>query len=212
MLRFVNVQKSFGVKTVLRNVGAEFTPGAYALQGPNGCGKSTLLSVLAGIITPDAGEVFIGGHDLFRAPIKAKTRLAYVPDESPIYPFMTGREFLQFVAHAKRCAVAPHAWALAERFGLGTHLDTRFEAMSLGTQKKTMLVSALIGEPAVVLMDEPCNGLDSAARAVLALEVTRMRAGAVVLMSTHDAEFVRAMGAALIAFESLAAPASLPKP
>lgn len=207
MLRFVNVQKSFGVKTVLRNVGAEFTPGAYALQGPNGCGKSTLLSVLAGIITPDAGEVFIGGHDLFRAPIKAKTRLAYVPDESPIYPFMTGREFLQFVAHAKRCDVTPLVSELAERFGLAAHLDTRFEAMSLGTQKKTMLTAAWIGEPAVVLMDEPCNGLDRAARAVLADVVRQACTQATVLMSTHDTEFVAAMGATTLAFESLSADA-----
>lgn len=204
MLRFSNLQKSFGNKTVLANLNAELKPGCYAVQGANGCGKSTLLAVLAGILPADAGVVVIDGHDLCREPVRAKSCLAYVPDESPIYPFMTGRELLHFVAGAKSCAVTDAVWTLADEFELDVHLDTAFAAMSLGTQKKMLLTAAWIGAPRVMLMDEPCNGLDRAARGVLARAAHTRREDCVMLMSTHDAEFVAAMGATTIAFESLA--------
>ncbi|MDL2355251.1 MAG: ABC transporter ATP-binding protein [Pseudomonadota bacterium] len=188
---------------MLRNVGGHYARGVFALRGPNGIGKSTLLGVLAGAVEADSGTVWIGEQSLHHAPVAAKARLAYAPDECPVYPFMSGREMLAFVAFAKRCALAPEVMEIVSRFGLDSHLDTRCGAMSLGTQKKLMLAAAWIGEPCVMLFDEPSNGLDAAARLIL-IDLLRARStDNVILVSTHDHEFAQALGAITIEFESL---------
>ena len=203
MLRFDNVCKSYGTRTVLHERTGRFAPGAYALRGPNGIGKSTLLRVLAGVDEADGGDIVIDGHSLRAQPAAAKARLSYAPDECPVYPFVTGRELLTFVAWAKRCAVSDDVMDVVERFGLARHLDTRCGAMSLGTQKKLMLAAAWIGDPAVLLLDEPSNGLDADARAVLVALLAARRESSVVFMSTHDKAFADAVGAAVVEFESL---------
>ncbi|MFS2217148.1 ATP-binding cassette domain-containing protein [Telluria sp. Tellsp104] len=203
MLRFDDVSKSYGSRPVLQRRTGRFAPGAYALRGPNGIGKSTLLRVLAGVDEADGGDIVIDGHSLRAQPAAAKARLAYAPDECPVYPFVTGRELLAFVAWAKGCAIPDKVTRIVERFGLARHLDTRCGAMSLGTQKKLMLAAAWIGEPAVLLLDEPSNGLDADARAVLADLLAAQRDTSVVFMSTHDKAFADAIGAAEIEFETL---------
>jgi ABC-type multidrug transport system ATPase subunit len=204
MLRFEGISKSYGARQVLRGLRHSFSPGVHALRGPNGIGKSTLLRVLAGIEEPDGGTVWIAGIELQADPAAAKARLAYAPDECPVYPFMTGRELLAFVAWAKACEVSAAVLDIVERFGLARHLDTRCGAMSLGTQKKLMIAAAWIGEPAVLLFDEPSNGLDADARALLIELLAAKGRDAVVLVSTHDQDFARALGAKLIEFEALA--------
>jgi len=203
MLRFEGLCKSFGSRQVLRDAGASLAAGAHALRGPNGIGKSTLLRLLAGVEEIDSGAVWIAGINLHQAPAATKARLAYAPDECPVYPFMTGRELLAFVAYAKRCAVPTEVLTIVERFGLARHLDTRCGAMSLGTQKKLMLAAAWIGDPAVLLFDEPSNGLDMDARALLIELLREKTKTATALVSTHDQAFAHAIGASVIEFESL---------
>jgi ABC-2 type transport system ATP-binding protein len=203
MLRFERICKSYGAKPVLQSLSGRFERGAFALRGPNGIGKSTLLRALAGIVELDAGAAWIDGRPLHADPVAAKTRLAYAPDECPVYPFLTGRELLAFVAYAKRCAVGPEVLDIVERFGLGRHLDTRCGAMSLGTQKKLMLAAAWIGDPAVLLFDEPSNGLDADARLLLIDLLRTKSAEAVALVSTHDVAFAQAIGARVVEFDAL---------
>jgi ABC-type multidrug transport system ATPase subunit len=203
VLRFENVDKSYGSRPVLQGRTGRFAPGAHALRGPNGIGKSTLLRVLAGVDEADGGDIVIDGLSLRTQPAAAKARLAYAPDECPVYPFVTGRELLAFVAWAKRCAIPDKVVDIVERFGLARHLDTRCGAMSLGTQKKLMLAAAWIGDPAVLLLDEPSNGLDADARAVLVELLAAQRDRSVVFMSTHDRAFAEAVGAVVVEFETL---------
>ena len=203
MLRFDNVSKSYGSRRVLQDRTGRFAPGAFALRGPNGIGKSTLLRVLAGVDEADGGDIVIDGHSLRARPADAKARLSYAPDECPVYPFVTGGELLAFVACAKRCAISDKVSGIVERFGLVRHLDTRCGAISLGTQKKLMLAAAWIGDPGVLLLDEPSNGLDADARAVLVALLAAQRETSVVFMSTHDKAFADAIGAAVVEFETL---------
>lgn len=203
MLRFERICKSYGSRQVLRSLGMDCASGAFALRGPNGVGKSTLLRILAGVTAADSGAIWIDNRPLHLDPVAAKRRLAYAPDECPIYPFITGRELMDFVAYAKRCTLTPAMHAIAERFGLGRHLDTRCGDMSLGTQKKLMLAAAWVGDPAVLLLDEPSNGLDIDARAVLVDLLREKSTDSVVLVSSHDQAFAEAIGASVIEFDAL---------
>ena len=203
MLRFAGLSKSFGRRSVIENARLDLTPGIYALQGPNGIGKSTLLSLLAGALPLDAGSVSIAGASLAENPIQARQRLSYVPDESPIYPFVTGREFLYFVAHAKQASVDRPVIDLVHGFGLDPQLDVRFSAMSLGTQKKFLLCAAWIGDPSVLLMDEPSNGLDKDARSFLALLLKKSEDSKVILFTSHDADFVSSSGAEVLSMDRI---------
>jgi len=203
MLRFENLTKQFGQHTVFAGLSHTFNAGCFALPGPNGSGKSTLMSVLAGVLAPDAGEIWIDTHSLRTAALAAKARLAYVPDECDAYPFMTGRAFLELVASTKHLALDADTLQLAERLRLGSHLDKRFEQMSLGTRKKIMLTATALGAPAVIIADEPSNGLDTHARNVLIEWFAQLGRSSTVLFTTHDPEFAAACGAALISFSTL---------
>ncbi|OIQ76205.1 putative ABC transporter ATP-binding protein YxlF [mine drainage metagenome] len=199
MLRFEGVTKSFGWRQVLRGISDHLDPGAYALQGPNGSGKSTLLGILSGAISADSGEVWIDDISMKDAPLVARRRLSYVPDESPIYPFMTGSDLLDFVAMAKKTAIGPDTLEFVAQLGLSPYLQTRFGAMSLGTQKKFMLCAAWIGHPQVMLLDEPSNGLDAQARDLLAHRIReRGPQRRLTLFTTHDTAFVETCEAAVL--------------
>lgn len=198
MLRFEGLSKAYEGRPVFRRLSHHFECGAYALQGPNGIGKSTLLALLAGALTPDAGEIWIEGSELIAEPRLARGRLSYVPDECPVYPFMQGRSFLSLVCRAKQVELGQGILDIVAGFGLSSHLETRFDAMSLGMQKKFMLSAAWIGDPGVMLVDEPSNGLDQAARDFLVRLIKERQPNSVVLFSTHDADFVTACGAQVV--------------
>ena len=209
MLRFEMLEKRYGSKLIFSGLSHHFTVGCHALQAPNGSGKSTLLSILAGVVPPDQGQVLIAGASLYTEPMRAKAQLAYVPDASPVYPFLTGREFLELVATTKQSQRSTATRTLIMRFGLDAHLDIRFEHMSLGTKKKMVLAAASIGEPAVIIADEPGIAIDDGARQVLIEYFRQAAQRSVVLFSTHDSELAVACGAALIGMPDIAAPTRL---
>ncbi|GAA4487520.1 ABC transporter ATP-binding protein [Gluconacetobacter asukensis] len=190
-------------RTIFDGLGLDLGPGVHALRGENGIGKSTLLRMLAGAQPIEAGRVLIDGIDLMQAPEDARRRLAYVPDESPVYPFMTGEDLLRFVAAARRMAIGPDIRAMIGGFDLERHLRTRFDAMSLGTRKKMLLCAAWIGAPPVLLLDEPSNGLDRAARDDLARLLRQAGRDRMVLYASHDEDFIAASDAATIGMLSL---------
>lgn len=205
MLRFENLVKSFNGRRVIDRANADLAPGVFALQGANGIGKSTLLGLLSGALALDAGNVWIDGVDLIGDPMAARLRLSYVPDESPVYPFMTGREFLEFVALSRHVPPDDETDFVVRGFRLEPHLATRFSAMSLGTQKKFLIAAAWIGDPRVLLLDEPANGLDTSAREFLADLIRRRAACSTVLLSVHELDFVQAVGATVLPMEAIVA-------
>lgn len=203
VLRCQGLSVCYGKRQVLRAVGLSLAEGVFALQGANGVGKSTLLRVLAGAQAAEAGEVWIDGLSMARTPEAARRRLSYVPDESPVYPFMTGSEFLRFVARTRRTGLDDGLPELIGDFELAPQLQVRFDAMSLGTQKKMLLCAAWIGTPRVILMDEPSNGLDSRARDRLAAQIRSWSERATMLFSTHDPDMIAATGASILMMDEL---------
>lgn len=198
MLRIENLSKRYGDHLVFQGLTHTFPPGCVALTEEDSTGKSSLLGIIAGVIAPDAGDVWIEEHSLTHAPQQAKARLAYVPDNCLAFPEQTGRGLLKQVALEKNVSLDAPVLDLAYRLGLKPHLDKRFEQMSTGTRRKVFLTAAALGEPAVVVADGPSDGLDKQARAVLAEQFRTWSLDRVVLFASHDPEFVTACGASAI--------------
>ncbi|MHA3903250.1 ABC transporter ATP-binding protein [Castellaniella sp. WN] len=195
MLRIDNLTKRYGDHLVFQGLNRTFSPGCVALCEEESTGKTSLLSLIAGVIAPDAGDVWIDGHSMVREPLRAKARLACVPDDCLAFPSLTGRGLLEQIAVEKHVVLDEDVLDLACRLGLEPHLDKRFEQMSTGTRRKVFLTAAALGDPAVVVADGPSNGLDAQARAVLAEQFRAWARDRVVLFASHDAELVRACGA-----------------
>lgn len=181
---------SYGHKIIFENIDLNLDYGIYSLIGPNGTGKSTLLRSLCGAKNLDSGDVWINGKSLVSLPKEAKKHLSYVPDEAIVYPFMTGKNLLDFCAWTKKTNIDLNVLEMIEKFDLKSHLTTRFDVMSLGTRKKILICAALVGAPKVIFMDEPTNGLDATSLKHLAQLLKGLSRSTVVLMSTHDYDFL----------------------
>ncbi|MNS86897.1 ABC transporter ATP-binding protein YxdL [compost metagenome] len=192
MLRIDNLSKRYGDHLVFQGLTHTFPPGCMALCEEDSTGKSSLLGIIAGVIAPDGGDVYIDGHSLANAPQQARARLAYVPDNCMAFPTQTGREFLLKAAAEKNVSLDDSVLDLAFRLGLEPHLDKRFEQMSTGSRRKVYLAAAALGDPAVVVADGPSSGLDAQARGVLAEVFTTWARDRVVLFASHDPELVQA--------------------
>jgi heme-transporting ATPase len=206
MLSLENLHKRFGARVIFEGLTHRLGAGCVALRGPNGIGKSTLLATIAGIELPDRGDVWIAGHSLRREPLAARRALAFIPDALNAYPFMTGRALFALVASARRARFDERIDTLIERLRVAPYLDVRFDELSLGTGKKLSLIAAALGEPPVVIADEPGNGLDAAAMSVLAGFLREIGRDRLALFSTHDDALIEATGARVLDWFSLVSP------
>lgn len=183
---------------MLRQVSLSLTCGAYALTGINGAGKSTFLTMCAGIVVPVQGDILIAGHSLKTQTLQAKSKLGFMPDQPCVYPFLTGESYLKLIASCKRLPRLDDLNELLYRLSLADKLHLRFQAMSLGMQRKFMLVASLMGDPEVVLLDEPINGLDQAAVACLSTLLRQLADRKVILASSHEPPFIEDIKATVL--------------
>jgi len=173
--------------------GGEF----YALLGPNGAGKTTTLRMVAGLLTPDAGEISIFGIDARRDPVGAKRVTAWVSDEPMIYDKLTPLEYLEFVSglwQVPEAQARRNAAELIEMLGLAPHASQRCEGFSKGMRQKVALAGALVHDPRLIILDEPLTGLDAgSARQVKDALLGRVRSGCSIIMTTHILEVAERM-------------------
>jgi ABC-2 type transport system ATP-binding protein len=190
LLHASNLHVAYGDTQVLDGVDLEIARGEFvALIGPNGAGKTTLLHAIAGTVALDTGVVGIAGHDLASAPRKAKSAIGLAIDPPNLPALLTGRECLALFAGARGLpAIAPTTLALGETLSLTRVLDRRVASYSLGMRQKLGIMLGLIGEPSLLLLDEPFNGLDP--RSALAfkshLAALIARGDTSVLLATHS--------------------------
>ena len=159
-----------------------------ALLGPNGAGKSTTIRAVTGQIVPTSGLVAVGGHDVVRRPLEAKTLIGYVPDRPYLYPNLTGRELLRFLGRLRRVADAESkAAGLLDRFELAHSADELVQTYSHGMRQRLTFCAALLHGPQALVIDEPMVGLDPrGARDVRALMRSHADDGGAVLLTTHS--------------------------
>jgi ABC-type multidrug transport system ATPase subunit len=197
--------RGLGVRRAGRRVLADVDLSAdrgeiVALVGANGAGKSTLLAAIAGVLAPDRGAVLVAGANVWgaeRERLRARGAIGYVPEAADPPGHLTGEEVLALVAAVKRAASLDAA--VRARLALeadGAIARTRIDRMSLGMRRRACLGAALVGEPALLVLDEPDNGLDPAGvDTLVALLRERAQAGTGVLIASHDAGLVDRLGA-----------------
>jgi ABC-type multidrug transport system ATPase subunit len=191
LIEVAGAVKSYGEVRAVAGVGLSVGAGeVYSLIGANGAGKSTLFRMVVGLTEADEGTVKVCGEDVRRKPLAAKRRLGYLPEELYFYQRLTGREYLRLVAGLKG-AGAEAAEREAEFFELRAVADKWVGGYSLGMRKKLGLAAAFLGEPRVLVLDEPLNGLDVEMMRRLRERVAAERdAGRAFLVSSHVMSFV----------------------
>ena len=193
MLSVEHVTKTYGKFTALEDISLTFTPGVYGLLAPNGAGKTTTLKCCCGILQPDRGEVRVNGCSMRDDPLAAKRQLAYLPDDPALYGYMTGIQYLDFIADVfgvREAARAERVRVYGERFALTEALGQPISSYSHGMKQKLAILAALLHAPKLILMDEPFGALDALTRDHLNEELLKIwqKTKKTVIFVTHSIE------------------------
>ncbi|MGI6014164.1 MAG: ABC transporter ATP-binding protein [Oscillospiraceae bacterium] len=193
MLYIDHLTKTFGDKIAVNDLTLHIAPGeVYGFIGHNGAGKTTAIKSCCGILPYDSGTIRIDGIDVAKDPLAAKARLAYIPDNPDLYEFLSGIAYLNFVAdvfQVPKDVREERIHRFADLFGLTADLAQPISAYSHGMKQKLALISALIHEPKLIIMDEPFVGLDpKASHSLKELMREHCDRGGAIFFSTHVLE------------------------
>lgn len=183
-IELCNLEKNYANQIIFQQLNYRWQGhGVFVLSGANGAGKSTLLKMIVGMESLSAGQVLVNGQQYKQHELAQY--ISFVPDAMVAYPFITGRDFLEFIASI-RGLTFQYAEELIHAFGIAAFLDTRFDAMSFGTAKKFMLISAFISDTPILIFDEPTHGLDAKSLQVFESLLKQVAKEKLILMTCHD--------------------------
>lgn len=193
-----SVVKCFGDTRAVYDASLNVDHGeVFGLLGPNGSGKSTLMKMILGLLKPDDGSITVGGFDVQRNPVDVRRIVGYVPESPRLYEFLTGIEYLDFIADLYKLTAETKRERIRE-FLKAFELDGRENEMlsgySQGMKQKAAIIAALLHKPKVLILDEPLNGLDPrSARIVKDLIHKLANEGVTTVFSTHVLEIAEAI-------------------
>lgn len=198
MLNVNNVSKLYsngrGVNefTFMANAGE-----VIGIVGPNGAGKSTILKILAGLLAPDKGTITINNDNLFNENnIK---EISYLPDTPFLYEKLSLIDFIEFVVSMKGINDTSECTILLNEFELWKYRNEKISSFSFGMKKKISLVCALIGQPKILILDEPTNGLDTKSILIMKKYIDKLiTKGSIVIISSHILEFIEKIAVKII--------------
>ena len=193
MLRIEHLTKTYGPKTAVDDLSLHIRPGEICgFIGHNGAGKTTTLKACCGILEFDRGEIFVDGVSIRRDPLACKKQLAYIPDNPDLYEFLSGVQYLNFIADVYGVSKADREAAVArygEMFQLTDDLAQPISAYSHGMKQKLAVMAALLHQPKLLMMDEPFVGLDTTASHLLKGVMRELCSqGTAIFFSTHVLE------------------------
>lgn len=193
MLKIENLTKRYGEKIAVNNLSLHIAPGEiYGFIGHNGAGKTSTLKCIVGIQDFDEGEIYIDSKSIKKHPIECKRLFAYIPDNPDIYDFMTGIQYLNFVADIFEVSQQERSELIkkyADMFEISDSLNDAINSYSHGMKQKLVIISALIHSPKLIIMDEPFVGLDPKASHILKGIMRQIcDDGGAIFFSTHVLE------------------------
>ena len=193
MLKIINVSKSYKNKKAIENISIEVNKGeVFGFIGHNGAGKTTTIKSIVGIHNFEEGDVLINSKSIKENPIECKKDIAYIPDNPDIYEFLTGIQYLNFIADIFKVSKTEREEKIkyySEKFEINKALGDLISSYSHGMKQKLVIISALIHSPKVLILDEPFVGLDPKASFTLK-EIMRefCNNGGCIFFSTHVLE------------------------
>jgi ABC-2 type transport system ATP-binding protein len=191
-----DLRRDFGKVQALRGVDLDIAGGMFGLLGANGAGKTTLMRILAGVIPATSGRAIVGGHDLStrEGRLAVKRRLGYLPQDLGLYPDLTPREFLDYIGILKglddAAARRRQITDLLDMVGLSDVAGRKLKGFSGGMRRRVGIAQALLGDPALLIVDEPTAGLDPEERIRFRTLLSSLAGTRTVLLSTHVVEDV----------------------
>src|SRR5882762_9756317 len=191
MIELIHLVKHFGELVAVNDISLTVARGEFfAVLGPNAAGKTTTIKILAGLVNPTSGSAHVAGFDVQAQPLEVRRRLAYVPDFPFLYEKLTPWEFFRFTGQLFQMdedRIQSNGGELVRRFHLEASVHLPIEGLSHGTRQRVAIVSALLHEPEVFIIDEPMVGLDPHhIRVVKDILKERSLSGVTVFMSTHQ--------------------------
>ncbi len=198
MIRLEKLTKNYGRLVAVDALDLEVPAGQlFGFLGPNGAGKTTTIRMMAGLLKPTAGEIYIDGISVLREPAKAKHLCGFIPDRPFVYGKLTGREFLRFCGGLYDVAaqeIEPASEGLTRLFNMEDYADELIESYSHGMKQRLVMAAALIHRPRVIIVDEPMVGLDPrGAKLVKRIFRELCDHGITIFMSIHTLEVAEEM-------------------
>lgn len=182
-----NISKKYGKVEALRGVSLTLGHGIYALLGPNGSGKTTLMNILAGLLAQSGGKILYNGKDIRECGIDYRSRIGFMPQYPAMYPNFAVKEFLLYVAELKKLPPEREGDIdyLLSRVELSDVYDRKISALSGGMKQRLSLCTAVLGDPEILILDEPTAGLDPKQRVALREFISEISANRMVIWATH---------------------------
>ncbi len=189
MVKVTNLAKNYGDVVAIKGLSFELEKGKiYGFLGPNGAGKSTTMNIMTGYIAPSAGTVVINGHDIRKEPEKAKQNIGYLPELPPLYTDMRVGEYITFAQELKKVPRDSRPEELKKILGLTGLEEYEYRMirnLSKGYKQRVGLAQALVGDPEVIILDEPTVGLDPQQIIEMRNLMRSLREDHIVILSTH---------------------------
>ncbi len=197
MISVKHLTKYYGEHLAVNDISFEITEGhVYGFLGPNGAGKSTTMNIITGCLSATDGTVLVDGHDIFEEPDDAKRLIGYLPEHPPLYMNESPWEYLRFVGEAKGLhgtALTKQVNEVMERTGITNVKDRRIAALSKGYKQRVGIAQALLGNPKVIILDEPTVGLDPIQIIEIRELITELGKTHTVIFSSHILSEVQAI-------------------
>lgn len=201
MLEVKHLTKKYGRQTAVNDMSIQFKNGIYGLLGPNGAGKTTLMSMIMGALRPDQGEILFEGKSLSKDRCNFNSKVGYLPQNPLFYKEFTGAEFLEYICvlkNIKRQAQRQQIDRVLEEVNLNNAKNKRIGAYSGGMRQRLGIAQALLGDPQLLVFDEPTAGLDPIERIRFRNTLSRLSNEKTIIIATHIVPDVESIAHAVV--------------
>ena len=196
ILTFDKISKSYGKNKALNEFTAELSEGVYALLGPNGSGKSTLMNILTDNLKADSGSIYFNGENVLKMGARFREKIGFMPQYPGLYGSFTAESFLWYIAALKginKKTAEQQIGEVLDAVELSDVADHRISTFSGGMKQRLALAQAVLGDPSVLILDEPTAGLDPKQRIAIRNYISRISFDKIVIIATHvvpDIEYI----------------------